>query len=266
MNRTSLINEIRAKKSFLCVGLDSDTRKMPEGVSQDAQGLIDFNKAIIEATADYAVSYKINTAFYETLGAKGWDVMEKTLEFIPNNIFTIADAKRGDIGNTSSMYARAFFETLNYDSITINPYMGRDSVGPFLEFEGKWSILLALTSNPGSQDFQTLKIGDAQVFEEVLRKSSAWGTEENMMYVVGATRAEELSRIRQIIPNHFLLVPGVGAQGGSLEQVVKYGANKDIGLLINASRSIIYASSGKDFAEAANREAAKMQGEMARFT
>lgn len=265
MNRTSLINEIRAKKSFLCVGLDSDTRKMPQGISHDAQGLIDFNKAIIEATADYAVSYKINTAFYETLGAKGWDVMEKTLEFIPDTIFTIADAKRGDIGNTSSMYARAFFETLNYDSITINPYMGHDSVGPFLEFEGKWSILLALTSNPGSQDFQTLKTGDKQVFEEVLRKSATWGTDKNMMYVVGATRAEELSRIRQIIPNHFLLVPGVGAQGGSLEQVVKYGANKDVGLLINASRSIIYASSGTDFAEAAAREAAKMQGDMAKL-
>ncbi|MDX5320879.1 MAG: orotidine-5'-phosphate decarboxylase, partial [Bacteroidota bacterium] len=248
MNRTSLISEIRSKKSFLCVGLDSDILKMPEGISRDAQGLIDFNKAIIEATAEYAVSYKVNTAFYESLGAKGWEVIEKTLEFIPKNIFTIADAKRGDIGNTSSMYARAFFDNLSFDSITINPYMGKDSVSPFLDFEGKWSILLALTSNPGSQDFQTLPVGNEQVFEQVLRKSSAWGTADNMMYVVGATRAEQLAKIREIIPDHFLLVPGVGAQGGSLEQVVKYGANKDIGLLINASRSIIYASSGKDFA------------------
>ena len=265
MNRTSLISEIRSKKSFLCVGLDSDILKMPEGISRDAQGLIDFNKAIIEATAEYAVSYKVNTAFYESLGAKGWEVMEKTLEFIPKNIFTIADAKRGDIGNTSSMYARAFFDNLSFDSITINPYMGKDSVSPFLDFEGKWSILLALTSNPGSQDFQTLPVGNEQVFEQVLRKSSAWGTADNMMYVVGATRAEQLAKIREIIPDHFLLVPGVGAQGGSLEQVVKYGANKDIGLLINASRSIIYASSGKDFAAAARFEAAAMQGQMEQY-
>lgn len=265
LNRTSLINEIRSKKSFLCVGLDSDILKMPEGIGQNAQGLIDFNKAIIEATADYAVSYKVNTAFYESLGAKGWDVMEKTLEFIPKNIFTIADAKRGDIGNTSSMYARAFFDNLSFDSITINPYMGKDSVSPFLDFEGKWSILLALTSNPGSQDFQTLQVGNEQVFEEVLRKSSRWGSANNMMYVVGATRAEQLEKIRSIIPDHFLLVPGVGAQGGSLEQVVKYGANKDIGLLINASRSIIYASSGKDFAQAAAKEAAAMQAQMEQY-
>ncbi|MBI1223238.1 MAG: orotidine-5'-phosphate decarboxylase [Bacteroidetes bacterium] len=265
MNRSSLIRQIRQKKSFLCVGLDSDILKMPEGISHSAQGLIDFNKAIIESTAEFAVAYKLNTAFYESLGAAGWEVMEKTLEFIPKDIFTIADAKRGDIGNTSAMYARAFFENLHFDSITVNPYMGKDSVSPFLDFEGKWSILLALTSNPGSQDFQTLPIGREQVYMQVLETSAKWGSPENMMYVVGATRAEQLARIREIIPNHFLLVPGVGAQGGSLEQVVKYGANNDIGLLINSSRSIIYASSGKDFAEAAGREAAAMQAQMKEF-
>lgn len=265
MNRTSLINEIRSKKSFLCVGLDSDIQKMPAGISKDAKGLIEFNRQIIDATAEFAVSYKINTAFYESLGGAGWDVMEKTLEFIPESIFTIADAKRGDIGNTSAMYAQAFFESLNFHSITINPYMGKDSVSPFLDFEDKWSILLALTSNPGSHDFQTLPTGDSQVYQEVIKKSAAWGNASNMMYVVGATRAEELSKVRQIIPDHFLLVPGVGAQGGSLEQVVKHGANKDIGLLINASRSIIYASSGADFAGSAFVEAQKMQKKMSIF-
>lgn len=265
MNRTSLIKEIRSKKSFLCVGLDSDVRKMPVGITQDTAGLIEFNKQIIEATAEFAVCYKINTAFYECFGAAGWEAMEETLEAIPKNILTIADAKRGDIGNTSSMYARAFFEALPFDAITINPYMGKDSVSPFLEFKDKWSILLALTSNPGSQDFQTLQTGSGQVYEEVLRKSSTWGDEGNMMYVVGATRAEELSRIRQIIPKHFLLVPGVGAQGGSLVDVVRHGANQDIGLLINASRSIIYASSESDFAEAARSEAKKIQQEMSIF-
>lgn len=265
MNRTSLIQQIRNKQSFLCVGLDTDIRKLPDGISRDVSGMLEFNKAIIEATSEFAVSYKLNTAFYESLGAAGWELMEKTLELIPNNVFTIADAKRGDIGNTSSLYARAFFETLSFDSITVNPYMGQDSVSPFLAFEGKWSILLALTSNAGSQDFQVLKTPEGQVFEEVLKKSSAWGNAENTMYVVGATRAEELSRIRKIIPDHFLLVPGVGAQGGSLEEVVKHGANADLGLLINASRSIIYASSATDFAEAAGREAGKLQREMRIF-
>ncbi len=249
----------------MCVGLDTDIRKLPDGISRDVSGMLEFNKAIIEATSEFAVSYKLNTAFYESLGAAGWELMEKTLELIPNNVFTIADAKRGDIGNTSSLYARAFFETLSFDSITVNPYMGQDSVSPFLAFEGKWSILLALTSNAGSQDFQVLKTPEGQVFEEVLKKSSAWGNAENTMYVVGATRAEELSRIRKIIPDHFLLVPGVGAQGGSLEEVVKHGANADLGLLINASRSIIYASSATDFAEAAGREAGKLQREMRIF-
>lgn len=265
LNRTSLIQAIRSKKSFLCVGLDTDIRKLPAGIEKSPAGMIAFNKAIIEATHEFAVSYKVNTAFYETLGAKGWEVMEKTLEAIPENIFTIADAKRGDIGNTSAMYARAFFETLAFDSITVNPYMGFDSVSPFLDFEGKWSILLALTSNPGSQDFQTLDTGNSKVYEEVLKKSATWGNPSNTMYVVGATRADELSRIRQIIPEHFLLVPGVGAQGGSLEEVVKHGANKDIGLLINASRSIIYASEGSDFAERAHSEARKMQQDMRNF-
>ena len=225
----------------MCVGLDTDIRKLPDGISRDVSGMLEFNKAIIEATSEFAVSYKLNTAFYESLGAAGWELMEKTLELIPNNVFTIADAKRGDIGNTSSLYARAFFETLSFDSITVNPYMGQDSVSPFLAFEGKWSILLALTSNAGSQDFQVLKTPEGQVFEEVLKKSSAWGNAENTMYVVGATRAEELSRIRKIIPDHFLLVPGVGAQGGSLEEVCKYGITKNVGLLVNSSRKIIYA-------------------------
>lgn len=228
--------------------------------------MLEFNKRIIDATAQYAVSYKLNTAFYETMGAAGWEVMAETLNHIPKNIFTIADAKRGDIGNTSSMYAKAFFEAMDFDSITINPYMGEDSVSPFLAFDGKWGILLALTSNAGSKDFQLIQDQNNQsLFESVLKKSSEWGSEENLMYVVGATRSDELSKVRQIIPNHFLLVPGVGAQGGSLEQVVKYGANQDIGLLINASRSIIYASSESDFAEAASLEAEKMQKEMATF-
>lgn len=249
------------------MGLDTDLHKLPTHFKKEPESILAFNLAIIEATSNYAVSYKINTAFYESLGAEGWHIMQKTLAHIPDEVFTIADAKRGDIGNTSSMYARAFFEQLPFDSITVNPYMGHDSVQPFLQFEGKWTILLALTSNTGSGDFQSkmLKAGSEELYKTVLKTSSHWGTAGNMMYVVGATKAESLSEIRKIIPDHFLLIPGVGAQGGSLQQVVKYGMNKDIGLLINASRSIIYASDKRDFAEAAAFEAKKMQEEMSSY-
>ncbi|TNE81626.1 MAG: orotidine-5'-phosphate decarboxylase [Bacteroidetes bacterium] len=265
MNRTALIQAISSKKSFLCVGLDTDINKIPAHLGRNPEGVLAFNKAIIEATHEYAVSYKLNTAFYETLGAEGWHLMEETLKLIPENIFTIADAKRGDIGNTSSMYARAFFERLPFHSITINPYMGSDSVQPFLEFDGKWAILLGLTSNKGAQDFQMQQSGDEEVYKKVIRTSAQWGDASNMMYVVGATKAEYLSEIRQIIPDHFLLVPGVGAQGGSLEEVAKHGANKDCGLLINASRSILYAASDESFAEKAGEEAFRMQQEMRNF-
>lgn len=265
MNRSALIQEIRSKKSFLCVGLDTDINKIPAHLGRTPEGVLAFNKAIIEATKEYAVSYKLNTAFYETLGAEGWQLMEETLKLIPKSIFTIADAKRGDIGNTSTMYAKAFFEKIPFDSITINPYMGSDSVEPFLQFEGKWAILLGLTSNKGATDFQLQESGDEEVYKKVIRTSSKWGNAENMMYVVGATKAEFLSEIRQIIPDHFLLVPGVGAQGGSLEEVAKHGANKDLGLLINASRSILYAGSDESFAEKAHQEAFKMQQEMSNF-
>ena len=221
-----------------------------------------FNKAIIEATASYAVAYKINLAFYEQYGTAGWESMEKTLEAIPKNCFTIADAKRGDIGNTSKMYAKAFFETYNYDSITVSPYMGHDSVGPFLEYHDKFTIVLGLTSNAGSADFQTLETPEGKVYETVLKKIATWGTPNNLMFVIGATKAEKFAEIRKILPDHFLLVPGVGAQGGDLKGVAMNGMNKDCGLLVNSSRGIIYASNGLDFKEAANEEAKKLQQEM----
>lgn len=258
MNKAKLVELIRSRKSFLCVGLDTDPSKLPAGVS-----VIEFNKTIIDATREFAVSYKPNLAFYEAMGRQGWDILEETVEYIGNEHFTIADAKRGDIGNTSSYYAKAFFETYGFDSITVAPYMGKDSVSPFLQFQDKWAIVLALTSNEGSKDFQTQKIGEEYLFEKVLRDVASWGTDENTMFVVGATKAESLAQIRQIIPNHFLLVPGVGAQGGSLQDVVKYGMNSEVGLLVNASRSILYASSGADYARAAAAEAKKMQEEMA---
>lgn len=258
MNKAKLVELIRSRKSFLCVGLDTDPSKLPAGVNA-----LEFNKAIIDATREYAVAYKPNLAFYEAMGRQGWDILEETVEYIGKDHFTIADAKRGDIGNTSSYYAKAFFETYGFDSITVAPYMGKDSVSPFLQFQDKWAIVLALTSNVGSSDFQTQKIGEEYLFEKVLRDVASWGTDENTMFVVGATKAESLAQIRQIIPNHFLLVPGVGAQGGSLQDVVKYGMNDKVGLLINASRSILYASSGSDFATAAAAEAKKMQEEMA---
>jgi orotidine-5'-phosphate decarboxylase len=260
MNKAKLVELIRSRKSFLCVGLDTDPSKLPAGVSA-----LEFNKAIIDATREFAVSYKPNLAFYEAMGRQGWDLLEETVAYIGNEHFTIADAKRGDIGNTSSYYAKAFFETYGFDSITVAPYMGKDSVSPFLQFQDKWAIVLALTSNEGSKDFQTQKVGEEYLFEKVLRDVASWGTDENTMFVVGATKAESLAQIRQIIPNHFLLVPGVGAQGGSLQEVVKYGMNNEIGLLVNASRSILYASSGADYASAAAAEAKKMQEEMAGY-
>lgn len=263
MNRTQLISTIREKKSFLCIGLDTDSTKIPKHLLKHADPVFEFNRQIIEATHDLCVAYKPNLAFYEADGVKGLQSLEKTMQVIPSNCFSIADAKRGDIGNTSSMYARSFFQHYGFDSVTVAPYMGSDSVKPFLAYENKWVILLALTSNEGAFDFETQELSKGgTLYEEVLRKSQEWGSAENMMYVVGATKSEYLAGIRKIVPDHFLLVPGVGAQGGSLAEVAKYGMNKDCGLLVNASRSILYASSGEDFAEKARAEAKKMQQEM----
>jgi orotidine-5'-phosphate decarboxylase len=264
MNRQELIAQIKQKESFLCVGLDADIKKIPTHLLELEDPIFEFNKQIIDATKDLCVAYKPNIAFYESMGPKGWVSLQRTLDYIPNNIFTIADAKRGDIGNTSNMYARTFFENMNFDSVTVAPYMGEDSITPFLEFEDKWVVILALTSNKGGLDFQKIESKDGKkLFQQVLETSKSWGTDENMMYVIGATRAEELSDIRVIVPNHFLLVPGVGAQGGNLKDVAKYGMNKDCGLLVNSSRGIIYAGSGTDFAEKAKVEARKLQQEMA---
>ncbi|MFH1159564.1 MAG: orotidine-5'-phosphate decarboxylase [bacterium] len=275
MTRSELIALIRQKKSFLCIGLDTDLSKIPPHLLKEEDPIFTFNKAIIDATQDLAVAYKPNLAFYECHGVKGWQGLTRTMNYLsetyPGQHFTIADAKRGDIGNTSTHYAKAFFNPassgLDFDAITVAPFMGEDSVKPFLEFENKWVVLLALTSNKGSDDFQLIisKETGFQLFEEVLIKSLRWGTESNMMYVVGATKAEKLEQIRRLVPDHFLLVPGVGAQGGSLQEVAKYGLNKDYGLLVNASRSIIYASTGTDFTEKARAEAQKMQEEMARI-
>jgi orotidine-5'-phosphate decarboxylase len=262
VNRTELVSQIKQKGSFLCVGLDTDIKKIPAHLLKEENPILAFNKAIIDATQAYCVSYKINTAFYESMGSKGWDTMEKTLAYIPKNQFTIADAKRGDIGNTSDMYARAFFENLSFDSVTLAPYMGRDSIEPFFAYENKWGIVLALTSNPGSADYEQQSIGSEKLYERVIKHTTSFTTENNLMFVVGATKAEELANMRKYIPNHFLLVPGVGAQGGSLSDVAKYGMNKDCGLLINASRSIIYAGNGTDFAEKAGDEAKRMADEM----
>lgn len=264
MTREELFKNIQRKKSFLCVGLDTDIQKIPAFLKDTEDPIFEFNKRIIDATKDYCVSYKPNTAFYEALGAKGWETLKKTLEYIPKDCFTIADAKRGDIGNTSGLYARAFFEELGADSVTVAPYMGEDSVTPFLAYPNKWVIVLALTSNQGALDFQTqeLKESGDLLFEKVLKKTSQWGNENNMMYVVGATRAQQLEKVRAIVPHNFLLIPGVGAQGGSMSDVFKYGANEQCGLLVNASRSIIYASNDEFFAEKARDEARNMQSEM----
>ena len=264
MNRKELIFQIKKKQSFLCIGLDTDIKKIPVHLLELDDPIFEFNKQIIDATKDLCVAYKPNIAFYESMGVSGWNSLQKTLDYIPEGIFTIADAKRGDIGNTSSMYARAFFENMNFDSVTVTAYMGSDSVTPFLEFKDKWAIVLALTSNKGGLDFQKIKNKNGkQLFEQVLETSKQWGTDENMMYVVGATRAEQLSEIRAIIPNHFLLVPGVGAQGGNVQDVAKYGMNADCGLLVNSSRGIIYVGNDTDFAEKAKIEAQKLQQEMA---
>lgn len=267
MNRQQLIHQIFTKKTFLCVGLDTDISKIPEHLKNETDPIFAFNKAIIDATAPYCVAYKPNLAFYESYGLKGMMAFEKTIQYLKDHYpthFIIADAKRGDIGNTSKMYARTFFEEYDLDSVTVAPYMGEDSVKPFLEYNGKWVILLALTSNKGSHDFQLTedKSGE-RLFEKVLKKSQEWGTPENLMYVVGATQGRMFEDIRRIAPEHFLLVPGVGAQGGSLQEVCKYGMTKGCGLLVNSSRGIIYAGKGTDFAEAAARKAREMQEEMA---
>ena len=264
MNRQELISLIRQKKSYLCVGLDTDIKKIPSFLLKEKDPVFEFNKRIIDATHKYAVAYKPNIAFYEAFGARGWESLEKTLEYIPKDIFTIADAKRGDIGNTSGLYARAFFENMNFHSITVAPYMGEDSVKPFLEFKDKWAIILVLTSNEGSKDFQVLKTGEEkeELFIKVLKAAVEWGNDSNIMFVVGATKAEMFATIRKYVPHHFLLVPGVGAQGGDLGEVSKYGMNKDGGLLVNSSRGIIYASSGDSFAQDAAKEAEKIQIEM----
>ena len=267
MERKELIQQIFDKKSFLCVGLDTDTKKIPQHLLGEDDPIFAFNKAIIDATAPYCVSYKPNLAFYEAFGLKGMVAFEKTVGYLKENYpnhFIIADAKRGDIGNTSAMYARTFFEEYDLDALTVAPYMGEDSVTPFLQYEGKWVVLLALTSNKGSRDFQLTTDSDGErLFEKVLRRSQQWATTENMMYVVGATQGRMFEDIRKIAPDHFLLVPGVGAQGGSLQEVCRYGMTRDCGLLVNSSRGIIYASAGEDFAEAAAEKARELQQEMA---
>ena len=283
MTRDILINEIHKKHSFLCVGLDTDITKLPLHLQSSPNAMVEFNKAIIDATSQYCVAYKINTAFYEALGAKGWEAMEATVNYIPATHLRIADAKRGDIGNTASQYAKAFFETLQFDAITVAPYMGEDSVRPFLEYDNKWTIVLGLTSNKGANDFQKLMVNtpseadtmlipnillrnsEQQLYKKVIEQVATWGNPNNLMFVAGATRASELEDIRDIVPNHFLLVPGVGSQGGDLQEVCKYGLNKDIGLLVNASRNIIYASGAEDFAEAASLIAAGYQVEMGTY-
>ncbi|WP_336066201.1 orotidine-5'-phosphate decarboxylase [Mesoflavibacter sp. CH_XMU1404-2] len=265
MTTQQLIDQIKKKKSFLCVGLDVDLNKIPQHLLQTEDPIFEFNKAIIDATHHLCVAYKPNIAFFEAYGLKGWKALERTINYLNENhpeIFTIADAKRGDIGNTSTMYAKAFFEDLAFDSVTIAPYMGKDSVEPFLAFKDKHTILLALTSNQGAFDFQTKLVDGKELYKQVLETSKTYTNSENLMYVVGATKAEYLSEIRQIIPDSFLLVPGVGAQGGNLQDVCKYGMTKDVGLLINSSRGIIYASNEKDFAQAAAQKAEELQKEM----
>ena len=268
MTRAELIKEIRSKKTFLCVGLDPDVEKIPKHLLEEEDPIFEFCSQIVDATADYCIAFKPNMAFFEAYGLSGITSMERIIKYIKQNYpshFLIADAKRGDIGNTSSMYAKAFFNRLHADAITVAPYMGKDSVKPFLDFENKWTIVLALTSNEGSNDFQMLQTNGTDLYKEVLKTVATWGTEENLMFVVGATKADMIDDVRAIVPNHFLLVPGVGAQGGSLGEVCKHGLNKDIGLIINLSRSIIYASNNEDFAQAAAAEAQKISLEMATY-
>lgn len=265
MTRAQLTEHIFSKGSYLCVGLDTDPQRMPADLPRDANGVLAFNKAVIDATLDHCVAYKINTAFYEALGYRGWEVMEQTVAHIPDTHFRIADAKRGDIGNTSSQYARAFLQTLPFDAVTIAPYMGEDSVRPFLQFEGKWGIVLGLTSNPGAADFELQSLdseGKPMLYEEVMRTVAGWGTTENLMFVVGATQTTQFDTIRRIIPEHFLLVPGVGAQGGSLKEISQKALTPEGGLLVNVSRDVIYASSGNNFADAAGLRAQAYHTEM----
>lgn len=265
MNRATLVENLKAKKSVLCVGLDTDLSKIPAHLHKEEDPVFAFNKAIIDATREFTVAYKINTAFYEAQGIEGWKSMQRTLEYIPDDIFTIADAKRGDIGNTSEQYAKTFFHTYPFDSVTVAPYMGRDSVGPFLQFDGKWAIVLGLTSNAGSNDFQLQPSGGELLYEKVLRTVAGWGTPENTMFVVGATRQEQLKHVRSLLPDHFFLIPGVGAQGGDVSTVCQNTLNSDAGILINVSRAVIYAGSGEDFAEKANQAAYGYQQEMSVF-
>ncbi len=263
ISRKELIQQIKKKKSMLCVGLDTDMQKLPIHLARNRKSVIDFNRSIIEQTQDLCVAYKLNTAFYEAMGEDGWWCMKNTVKLIPEDVFVIADAKRADVGNTAGLYARAFYEDLDANAITLSPYMGKDSITPFLEYKGKWTILLALTSNEGAKDFQTKRMKDGSLlYEKVLRTSKGWGSSHNTMYVTGATKADAFKRIRKIIPEHFLLVPGVGTQGGNMAEVMANGATNDGGLLINASRSIIYSGSGKDFASEARKEALKLQNEM----
>lgn len=264
MNSQQLFGQIRKKQSYLCIGLDTDLEKIPAHLRSLPDPVFEFNKQIIDATHEFCVAYKPNIAFYEALGPKGWESLQKTLEYIPDDIFTIADAKRGDIGNTSTLYAKAFFEQMDFDSVTVAPYMGEDSVKPFLKFKDKWVILLAHTSNPGASDFQLMesRVTGRKLYEEVILKSKEWGSTDQLMYVVGATQAEKVESIRALVPDHFFLVPGVGAQGGDLELVSKYGMNKQCGLLVNSARAIIYASSGTDFARKAEEEARKVNDVM----
>ncbi len=268
MTAQQLYDQVQQKQSFLCIGLDTDMERIPQHLLATEDPIFEFNKAIIDATHDLAVSYKPNTAFYEAHGLKGWQSLEKTIDYLNQKhpeVFTIADAKRGDIGNTSAMYAKAFLQDMNFDSVTVAPYMGKDSVSPFLAVKNKFTILLALTSNEGAFDFQTQSTADGELYKTVLKTSQTWENSENLMYVVGATKAEYFKEIRNIVPDNFLLVPGVGAQGGSLQEVCKYGMNDTVGLLINSSRGIIYASKGEDFAEKAREEALKIQQEMAQL-
>lgn len=264
MTRQQLFDKIKEKESFLCVGLDTDINRIPKHLLDLEDPIFEFNKQIIDATKDYAVAYKPNTAFYEAMGAKGWESLQKTVAYIPDNIFSIADAKRGDIGNTAAMYAKAFFETMNFDAVTLSPYMGNDTLTPYYEFSRKWIIILGTTSNPGAFDYQDLVVHEdgEKLFERIIRKSAREGNPNNTMYVVGATRPETLLQIRRVIPDHFLLIPGIGAQGGDLSAVAKYGMNKQCGLLVNSSRSIIYASDGEDFAEKAEEAAKSIKQDM----
>jgi orotidine-5'-phosphate decarboxylase len=263
VTRQELVYQIFSKQSYLCTGLDTEMARLPMHLPQNGDAMVEFNRQIIQSTLPFSVSYKINTAFYEQYGPIGWSWMEETLQYLPKSVFRIADAKRGDIGNTSSMYARAFFEAMDFDAVTVAPYMGEDSLRPFLEFKEKWIICLALTSNPGHANFQLQEYQGQKLYERVIETVCKWGNPDNLMFVVGATRAEHVAAIRKQIPEHFLLVPGVGAQGGSLSDISHAGLNSDAGLLVNSSRGILYASSGEDFAEAAAAEAQKLQEEMA---